>query len=449
MTMVRTNVSMLVSERLSRRVMALLVAAVMAIGCEPALDQGGTSTDAAASADDDVLDGGTPASDSGASPPDSAVSDQDAGDGDDGSRDPLDAGSGDPGSTPEDAGSAPQDAGVLQDGGSDTPSDCNEVTDQRVIAVAKSGAADFATVQQAIDSVPRANTMPTVIRIAPGTYTEKLRVDRPAITLCGQKGQEKSTILAYGDGADTPKPDGGTLGTSGSASVNLSASDVSVENLTISNTRGAGIQAVALLVTGERVQFKNARFLGHQDTLYVKSGSQYFKDCYVEGTVDYIFGAATAVFDTCTVHSVGGGSAVVAPNTDRATPFGIVFLGGNLTAATSVKASSQNLGRNWGAYGMTTFLGTDLGAHITDVGWIKMGENTLATARFAECQTTGAGAKTASRAPESKQLTNEEALDFTVENVLRPWQPRFAETAVVGAELAGPCSAASGQLTPS
>lgn len=307
------------------------------------------------------------------------------------------------------------------------PTNCNEIDDQPIITVAKTGSPDFGTVQAAINSVSQSNTTPTVIRIAPGTYVEKLVVNRPHITLCGEQGAEATTILTYSDGADTSNGSGGTLGTSGSASVNLSASDVSVENLTMRNTRGVGSQAVALRVSGQRVQFRKVRFIGNQDTLYVHSGSQYFKDCYVEGTVDYVFGGATAVLENCTIHTVGGGTAVTAPSTDQAVPFGIVFLGGQLTAAGSVSSNSQNLGRNWGAYGMTVFIQTALGAHITGAGWGPMGSNTLDTARFAEFQTTGAGAKVAQRVAQSNQLTSQEAAAYTAENIFGSWTPSFSE----------------------
>lgn len=318
-------------------------------------------------------------------------------------------------------------AGGTGGGAQVEPTNCNEIEDQPILTVAKTGSPDFGTVQAAINSISQSNTTPTIIRIAPGTYSEKLVVNRPHITLCGEQGAEATTILTYGDGADTSNGNGGTLGTSGSASVNLSGNDVSVENLTMRNTRGVGSQAVALRVSGQRVQFRKVRFIGNQDTLYTHSGSQYFKDCYVEGTVDYIFGGATAVFESCTAHTVGGGTAVTAPSTEQAVPFGLVFLGGQLTAAGSVSSSSQNLGRNWGAYGMTVFIQTALGAHITGPGWAAMGSNTLDTARFAEFQTTGAGAKVAERVSQSDQLTADQAAAYTVDNIFGSWNPSFAE----------------------
>ncbi len=319
-------------------------------------------------------------------------------------------------------------AGTGGSGGNAPGADCNDITNQPVITVKQDGSGSFKTVQAAIDSLSKSNTTPTQIRIAPGTYTEKLRVDRPNITLCGQAGQAAATILTYGDNANTPNGQGGTLGTSGGASTNMSATRVSAENITFkNNTPLGGSQAVALLVTGTENQFRNCRFLSYQDTLYVKGGTQYFKDCYIEGSVDYIFGGATAVFDECTVHSAAGGVAITAPSTDQAVPFGLVFLGGELTAASSVKDGSQALGRNWHAYGATAFIGTVLGKHVSTVGWVPMGENTLATARFEEYQTTGAGSHPTQRAAQSKQLTSNEAAAYTVDNILGSWTPTFSQ----------------------
>ncbi|HTN84763.1 MAG TPA: pectinesterase family protein, partial [Sorangium sp.] len=93
----------------------------------------------------------------------------------------------------------------------------------------------------------------------------------------------------------------------------------------------------------------------------------------------------------------------------------------------SIRAGAVALGRNWRPYGATTYLGTELGAHIAPVGWVRMSENTLATARFAEYMTTGPGARPSERARESRQLSAAEAASYTVENMLAPWKPTFAD----------------------
>ncbi|HTF94856.1 MAG TPA: pectinesterase family protein [Cellvibrio sp.] len=308
-----------------------------------------------------------------------------------------------------------------------TTADCNSITNQPILRVAADGSGQYRTVQAALNTLSSSNTTPTQIRIKPGTYREKLSVTKPFVTFCGETGKTSSTILTYNDGASTSNGSGGTIGTSGSASVTIKTNDISMENITIENSFGVGSQAVALLAQGQRLQFRNCRLLGNQDTLYTHSGTQYYRNCYIQGTVDFIFGAATAVFDNNTIHSVGGGSALTAPSTDQAVPFGLVFLGGKVTAASNVSKGSVALGRNWRPYGAATYIRTELGQHISAVGWVKMSENTLDTARFSEYLTTGAGANPSKRAPQSKQLSASEAAKYTISNIFGSWTPSYSK----------------------
>lgn len=308
-----------------------------------------------------------------------------------------------------------------------TPIDCNSITNQPILRVAADGSGQYKTVQAALNSLSNSNTTPTQIRIKPGTYREKLTITKPFVTFCGETGKTSSTILTYNDGASTLKADGTAIGTSGSASVTLKANDVSMENITIENSFGIGSQAVALLAQGQRLQFRNCRLLGNQDTLYTHSGTQYYRNCHIQGTVDFIFGAATAVFDNNTIHSVGAGSALTAPSTDQTMPYGLVFLGGKVTAASNVSKGSVALGRNWRPYGAATYIRTELGQHISAVGWVKMSENTLDTARFSEYLTTGPGANTSARAPQSKQLTTAQAATYTISNIFGSWTPSYSK----------------------
>ncbi|WP_062059669.1 pectinesterase family protein [Cellvibrio sp. OA-2007] len=305
--------------------------------------------------------------------------------------------------------------------------DCNSVTSQPILQVAADGSATYKTIAAALNTISSSNTTPTQIRIKPGTYREKLLITKPLVTFCGQTGKEASTILTYNDGASTLKADGTAIGTSGSASVTIKTNDISMENITIENSFGIGSQAVALLAQGQRLQFRNCRLLGNQDTLYTHSGTQYYRNCHIQGTVDFIFGAATAVFENNTIHSVGGGSALTAPSTEQTVPYGLVFLGGKVTATPNVAKGSVALGRNWRPYGAAAYIRTELGQHISAVGWVKMSENTLDTARFSEYLTTGAGANTSARAPQSKQLTATQAATYTIGNIFGSWQPSYSK----------------------
>jgi pectinesterase len=250
---------------------------------------------------------------------------------------------------------------------------------------------------------------------------EKLTISgRQHLCLVGE--DPETTVLTFGDSA----ADG--IGTSDSASTILSADDFSAANFTFENSSALGEgQAVALRADGQREQFYNCRFVSYQDTLYDRNGTQYFRASYVQGNTDYIFGAGTAVFDDCTIHSISEGTAVTAPRTEAAVPYGIVFRGGVFTADASVRSGHVHLARPWGPYAAAAFLEVELGAHIAAAGYTTMSENTLELTRFAEYASTGPGANPAARAPESRQLTAAEAAAYTLPTILSGWTPSYSE----------------------
>lgn len=302
-------------------------------------------------------------------------------------------------------------------GGTGNPALCPPGITQ-TITVAKDGSGQFSTVQAAVDSISSGSTAHIRIDIKAGTYTEKLTI-ASRTNLCLVGASTTTTILSYGDS------NAAVGSTSGSASVYISANDFSAANLTIQNTYGSGSQAVALRTTGQRQQFLNCRFVGYQDTLYTHNGSQYFRDCYVQGNTDYVFGGATAVLQNCEVRNVEGGYAVAAPNTDASTAYGIVFLGGQFTAASEVTANSVALGRPWGADGFAAFLNVNLGSHIPAAGFVAMSGNEPQNARFHEYGSTGAGANTSSRS--SYQLTASQAASYTIANIFGSWTPTYSQ----------------------
>lgn len=272
--------------------------------------------------------------------------------------------------------------------------------------------------QAAVDSIPNGSTAHVRIDIRAGKYREKLSIaGRSNLCLVGESAM--TTVLTYDDS------NGKVGSTSGSASVFVSANDFSAANLTFENSFGSGSQAVALRTTGQRQQFSNCRFVGYQDTLYTHQGSQYFRDCYVQGNTDYVFGGATAILQNCEVRNVEGGSAVAAPNTDAAVRYGIVFLGGKFTAVSSIKANSVALGRPWGADGAAAYLQVNLGAHIASAGFVAMSGNQPENARFREYQSSGAGANAAAHS--GYQMTATEAANYTIQTVFGGWVPSYSQ----------------------
>ena len=289
--------------------------------------------------------------------------------------------------------------------------------------VAQDGSGDFFTVQEAIDAVPdfRKNVRTTIL-VRKGVYKEKIVVPESKIniSLIGQEG----AVLSYDDYAQKKNCFGEEKGTSGSSSCYIYAPDFYAENITFENSSGPVGQAVACFVSADRVYFKNCRFLGFQDTLYTygKDCRQYYEDCYVEGTVDFIFGWSTAVFNCCHIHSKRGGY-VTAPSTDQGQKYGYVFYDCRLTADEGV--TEVYLSRPWRSYAQAVFIRCNLGKHIVPAGWNNWGKKEAEkTVFYAEYESTGEGADPKARAPFSHQLKNTKG--YEIETVLAGndgWNP--------------------------
>jgi len=288
----------------------------------------------------------------------------------------------------------------------------------RTLTVAADGKGDFKSVQSAIDAIPAKNEEPVVIHVAAGRYKEKIYLprDKRFVTIRGD--DSGTTVLTYDQNAASLGPDGKPLGTTGSYSTWVDADDFLAENITFENTAGdvgghTG-QALALRASGDRQVYRKCRLLGWQDTLYADAGRQYYADCYIQGRVDFIFGSATAVFDRCELHSKNGGY-VTAASTPREKPFGYVFLHCKLTG----EGAKAMLGRPWRPYAAVTYAWCEIGDHIKPAGWDnwRNAENEK-TARYAEYKCSGPGADRAGRVGWSHELTDDQAKELTVANIL-------------------------------
>ena len=298
------------------------------------------------------------------------------------------------------------------------------------IVVASDGTGQFTSVQAAVDSIPSGSTERHIIQLRPGAYRERVRVtkDKPPITLKGE--DPTTTLITWKLGAKDINPDTGKeTGTDGTATVSIEANDFEAQHIAFENSYGPGSQAVAVKVTSDRVVFRHCRFLGFQDTLYIKAhdGRHYFADCYVEGAVDFIFGRSTAVFERCEIKSTGKGY-VTAPSTEPGTRYGYVFTNCKLTASDAVEPGTVYLGRPWRPHGAAVFMHCELGAHVRPEGWDNWRDPAKEkTARFAEFDNTGPGADTSERVGWARQLTADEAADYDPGKVLAGadgWNPR-------------------------
>jgi pectinesterase len=295
------------------------------------------------------------------------------------------------------------------------------------ITVASDGSGDFKTVQDAIDSIPAYPAQPYTIHILPGVYKQRVTVPRikPHLRFVGDDAAK--TILTFDLGATNLGPDGKPIGTFKTPTVSLLGDDFIATNITFENTFGNHGQALAVEIAGDRVAFDKCRFLGWQDTIFADSnGRNYFRDCFIAGHVDFIFGKSTAVFDHCEIRSHDHGY-LTAASTDAQTPFGFVFLDCKLTADPGVKPQSVFLGRPWRAAAATAFIRCEMGDQIKPAGWSNWDKpEREKTARYAEYANTGVGADLTRRVPWARELTADEARAYTVEHILNGsdhWQP--------------------------
>ena len=284
--------------------------------------------------------------------------------------------------------------------------------------VASDGSGTYRTVQAAIDAVPASNTSRRTITIKAGTYREIVTIpsNKPYITLQGLGSAAGNTVIVNNHSS------AGGYGTSGSATVFVNGKDFVATNLTISNDYGEGSQAVAANVNADRATFKNVRFLGAQDTLLTNSGRQYYVNCYVEGTVDFIFGGASAVFNASNIYEKrSSGGPITAANTASTQTYGILFSKSTITGAAN---GVTGLGRPWGAAAQVLYRESSLSATIaTSQPWTDMSANSWKNARFFEYKNTGSGAGTNSNRP---QMSDSTAANYTPQKYLAGtdgWNP--------------------------
>jgi pectinesterase len=290
--------------------------------------------------------------------------------------------------------------------------------------VSLNGDGQFKSIQEAIMAAPQGvpgPTRPWVIAVKPGVYKELIYVqqERNWIKLVGE--DPKTTIITFNLNANLIGLDGKPIGTFRTPTVQVDSDGFSAENITFENSAGPVGQALALRVDGDRVSFKNCRFLGWQDTIFLNRGRQYFEDCYIAGHVDFIFGGATAFFERCQIHVLRDGY-ITAASTPEDHPYGFVFTNCKITGEPGVKTY---LGRPWRGFGSTIFLRTEMSEVVRSEGWHNWtGPEREKTARYAEAGSFGAGATDSARVAWARKLTADEARALTPMKVLNGWDPK-------------------------
>lgn len=283
----------------------------------------------------------------------------------------------------------------------------------QTLTVASDGSGDYATIGEALKKLKGDSEQAVRIYVKNGVYREKLLVNYTVNNLTIEGESADSTVLSYGDYASL-----NNMGTSGSYTLRIDGNNITLKNLTVENTAGRVGQAVALHTTGDKIHVKNCRIVGNQDTLYAtgRNSRALFDDCFVEGTVDFIFGAATALFRNCHIHAAGNGY-LTAASTAAENPYGYIFHKCRVTASPEV--TSLYLGRTWRPFASTFFIECELPEQVNAEGWHNWGKaENEQTARYGEYKCCGPGAGEGSRVGWRKTLTEKEAAVMTDPAVL-------------------------------
>lgn len=328
----------------------------------------------------------------------------------------------------------------------------------KIIYVSKtrSGANVFQSITAALSSLDDSSQEPVTIEIAPGIYHEKIEIRRDNLTIVGTGTSPEEVVLTYDDFAFDDMPDGSKRGTFRSYSVFLDASNVTMKNLSIENASGdenTHGQAIALYAEGDHLYFENLRLIGRQDTLFTGplppkelqpngfigpkqfspriNGRQYYKDCYICGNIDFIFGSATAYFEHCRIESLSHKSEphaiqgyVSAPSTPEGQEYGYVFYNCSFLSK-ECAASTCYLARPWRDFAKAVFIQCEVGPHIHPEGfhdWNKPNAREHAFfAAYGNYRPSGTSSEPemfSPKAPFSKELSTDEIAKYKKDEVL-------------------------------
>jgi pectinesterase len=281
-----------------------------------------------------------------------------------------------------------------------------------IFTVAKDGTGDYKYIQDAIDAMRVYPLAPITLYIKNGIYNEKIELpaNNTDVVFIGESVEK--TIISFNDYSGR-----GKLTTFTSYTAKISGNRFTAQNITFANSAGTVGQALALYVDADKAVFKNCRFLGNQDTIFAagENARQLFEDCYIEGTTDFIFGPSTAVFQNCIIRAKSN-SYITAASTTPGKKFGYVFLECKVIADSAV--TKLFLGRPWRAHAKTVFVRCELPKQVTPEAWNNWGNTqNESTVLYAEYKSAGEGAATKGRAAWSKQLTDNEAKEYSLENI--------------------------------
>ncbi|ESZ97434.1 carbohydrate esterase family 8 protein [Sclerotinia borealis F-4128] len=264
------------------------------------------------------------------------------------------------------------------------------------LAVRESGtlSGEYSTVGAALTALGSSNAVACIF-VYSGTYNEQISISYAGnLTVYGyttNTGTYKSNTVTITHGINST-----TIGLDASSTAKISSANFKAYNVNFANTYGAGVQAVAVTASGDQQGYYGCSFTGYQDTLYAKTGKQYYSNCYIEGAVDYIFGDAAAWFGECTIASNGGGAITASSRTLATDTSWYVIDSGTITQASGFSLTGKvYLGRPWRGLARVIFQNSALTAVVNAAGWTTLAAD--ATPIFEEYANTGDGASTSAR----------------------------------------------------
>lgn len=269
----------------------------------------------------------------------------------------------------------------------------------------------YPSVSEAVAALPDTGGR---VEISPGVYKGKLIISKPDVHLIGKGKRPEDVVIVWGDNAQSPRPN---------ATVHATGDGLRATNLTIQNDyhlhNEVRTQALAIQVSSDRAVFRKVRFLGAQDTLMASSkkpdvpSRQYYKDCYIEGHIDFIFGNALAFFDHCHLHVIASDSAYITAHSRSAESETTAYIFDHCRITADAQAKKFYFGRAWRAYAQVVFLHTRIDAPLEQDGWAEWTPGkteTYKTAAFSEYKSTGPGGNMSRRIPWARTLTDEQAV---------------------------------------
>ncbi|KAL1542627.1 pectinesterase [Salvia divinorum] len=252
------------------------------------------------------------------------------------------------------------------------------------VIVSQDGSGDFMTINEAVTNIPLHNTRRVVIRINSGVYREKVNIPKTM-----------RFVTLVGNASDPPT---------------ITGNDTASTNSAPHVVGRRGEQAAALRISGTKAAFYSCSFYGSQDTLYDHKGLHYFNNCLIQGSVDFIFGYGTSLYENCYLNSVTKkvASVTAQKRSDSSIASGFSFKNCTVTGSGSIY-----LGRAWGDYSRVVFSYTFLDKIVLPQGWSDWGKTSRdRKVYYGEYKCSGGGANVTGRVTWARVLTDEEAMPF-------------------------------------